>query len=339
MDREQKYERLDGYNYSQAISNVIKSAINNKVCISKRYLLVIAYITIMIAPCFGTGSTIICNSIEEDSDEQDITMIPPEISYEDIISAGIPEDCIPAKLFFNSDTIDYNKKWNMDILKKSCLYSEDQDFGSYYFFIVPTEKREDEMPLIDIWMYDANRKVGKLILHQTEDNDKFKNIIGIDWAYEISSHDSTAINSVSKEKYDVLKKTARPIVILSTADNIATVHISPSILILDVENGNSKFIKGQQFISLIKTDDRALMAAEVGLGKTYLISTSTIYKLKSENIRELSDEEYDKIGEDGNERVDIVDHNYLTPTVSIYSLEGNLIGNVTLPIDRIDTIR
>lgn len=340
MYKKQKCKKYNGYSYCHAISNVIKSVISSRVCISKIHLVIITYISFMLVPCFGTCPTITCDSNEEKLYEQNSTMVSPEIiSKKDIISAGIPEDCIPANIFFNSDATNYNQKWNIDILQSSSLYSDEQDFDSFCFFIVPTKEREEEMPLIDIWMYNINKKFGKMIYHQTDNNGNFVNIIGINWGYEISSHDSTAINSVSREKYNVVKKTARPIVILSTADDITTVHTSPSILIIDAENDKIKFLKNQQFVSLIKTDDRSLMDAEIGLGKTYIISTSTIYKEKSEKFRELTDEVSEKIEKDGNERVDIVIHNYLTPMVNIYTLNGELAGHIMLPIDQIDTIR
>lgn len=124
--------------------------------------------------------------------------------------------------------------WNRKSLSKSCLTSEEQNFGMYYFFVPPISKRNYERPLIDIWMYDASNKSARKVFHENESIDDFRNIINMYWAFYIESKDAILRITGTGQKMKIIKKNAYSVIILSVANNVETVHVDPSVVIIDI---------------------------------------------------------------------------------------------------------
>lgn len=261
------------------------------------------------------------------------------VTYDVIVASGIPDSAIPAKAYFyHGDSIGKEEAWTGRWLEQSCLTSEDQFFGTYYFFVKPTLWREFELPTIDIWVYDAVRKKSKLVYSQPDDEDNMLNISDMDFGFYITSKDSSFLNPGSKESITLSVKTAHPTIILSCFGEASTPHAVSSTMIINVENGAIRTLEGQKFVALMSTEDRALMAAEIGLSRSYIITTDTKYDSKLQKIRELTDSESERLN-DGEWHIDMLDHVFLTPYVNIYTLNGKQVGKLALPVDYVDIAR
>lgn len=261
------------------------------------------------------------------------------VTHEAIVASGIPESAIPAKAFFyRGDSIEQEEAWTGRWLEQSCLTSEDQDFGTYYFFVKQTLWRELEFPTIDIWVYDAVKKKSKLVYSQPDDEEDMLNIADMDYGFYITSKDSSFLNPGSKESITLSVKTAHPTILLSCFGEASTPHAVSSTMIINVENGAIRTLEGQKFVALMPTEDRALMAAEMGLSRSYIITTDTKYDFKSQKIRELTDSESERLN-DGEWHIEMLDHVFLRPFVNVYTLDGKQVGKLALPMDYVDIAR
>lgn len=251
--------------------------------------------------------------------------------------AGLPGDAVPVKHFFSSID-EYGaispayRQFTVDDLQESMLSDGMQDRDTCYFFarLRYMSGEEDMDTPLDLWVYDnaAGRAWQFLTWADTMD------IYNVAWNYSITSADSLFTNPGTGQTFRLLKKESAPVAVVCTTDNGHTVHQPYNTIIVNLRTGRTKTLRGHKFISFLEPQETALMAAENGLSKRYILTTVSRWDDEEMQVREpvLPD------GYDG-PFVSMYYRNYITPVVEVWTMEGEYAGSITLPKDRIDCVR
>lgn len=301
----------------------------------KRMRLLIVFFIAIVAITAIAGSNVLTSSNEkkEAKDEKHF------ITKEDVKSAGIPSNVVPAKAYFSADSVSDPDAWSDNYLYESCLVSDNQDYGTYCFFVTETKDREYECPMVDIWCYDVENHKGWKVYHQSGKDNEVPNIMDAKWAFNIVSQDTLVNFSGSKKQYTIIQKKANPILILSLIKTLATPHSSYMVELLDINTGKAKTIDGEMLIGIFDTDDAQLPAAEIGSGKKYVLTTTSSYKSTTVELNSSADEDSNQVEDDSLLQADFINHVRITPTLNVYSFEGERVATINLPVDKIDVIR
>ena len=283
----------------------------------------------------GNSTCIMNKAVRSD----DGTFTETAITKESLYASGIPENAVPAKAFFVDDSISKEEAWSKKYINESCLKSYEQDFDTYYFFISQTRIREYESPLIDIWCYNAEEKTSKRVYHQFGNDNDIPNIVDIHWTYDIVSKDTIIQAPVSKKTFGVIDKQPKPILILCQIQTLFTPHSSYNVELVDITSGKTIILKGEKFVSVFETDDTLLPATEIGLARRYILTTTSRNKDEMTETHNLPNEDLEQY--EGNMPLpeDFIDKVSIVPYINVYTLEGEKVSTLKLPVDNIDVIR
>lgn len=301
----------------------------------KRMRLLIVFFIAIVAITAIAGSNVLTSGNEKKKAMEEKHFI----TENEIKSAGIPSNVIPAKAYFSADSVGESEAWSDNFLFESCLVSDNQDYGTYCFFVSETKEREYECPMIDIWCYDVENHKAWKVYHQSGKDNEVPNVMDIKWAFNIDSQDTLVNFAGSKKQYSVIQKKAKPVLILSLIKTLATPHSSYMVELVDITTGKVKTIDGEKLIGVFDTDDAQLPAAEIGSGKKYVLTTTSSYKSSTIELNSSTDEDSNQSEDDSLMQADFINHVGITPTLNVYSLDGEKVGSVNLPVDKIDVVR
>lgn len=301
----------------------------------KRMRLLIVFFIAIVAITAIAGSNVLTSEHEKKDAKEEKHFI----TKEEVKSAGIPSNVVPAKAYFSADSVSDSDAWSDNYLYESCLVADNQDYGTYCFFVTETKDREYECPMIDIWCYDVENHNGWKVYHQSGKDNEVPNIMDVKWAFNDVSQDTLVNFSGAKKQYTIIQKKPKPFLILSLIKTLATPHSSYMVELVDIKTGKTKTIDGEMLVGIFDTDDAQLPATEIGSGKKYVLTTTSSYKSSTVELNSSTDVDSNQSEDDSSLQADFINHVTITPTLNVYSLEGKNVGSIDLPADKIDVVR
>lgn len=301
----------------------------------KRMQLLIVFFIAIVAITAIAGSNVLTSGHEKKGVKEEKHFI----TKDEVKSAGIPSNVIPAKAYFSANSVGDSEAWSDNYLYESCLVSDNQDNVTYCFFVSKTKDREYECPMIDIWCYDVENHKGWKVYHQSGDDNVVPNVIDAKWAFNVISQDTLVSFSGSKKQYSIIQKKSKPFLILNLIKRLETPHSSYMVQLVDIITGEIKLIDSEELVGIFYTNDTQLPAADIGSGKKYVLTTTSSYKSNHVELNSATDEDSNQSEDDSLMQADFIYHVDITPTLNVYSLDGEKVGSINLPVDKIDMVR
>ncbi len=245
------------------------------------------------------------------------------ISMQDFHAKGLPTNAEPASYYF---------KYNMDTAVKPQVTERDIYESSYwgneitFFFVEPQNRKDDDFGHVNIWFYKENDPKARCLLKQDVNNHDDLFFYNLELAGKKQAHDSIYYDATTQQRLTMQKWTIDPIVVLYGEIWCGTGHAIRTTMIIDTTNGKIVRKDHESFVGIFHTQTRMLMMAECELAQDYIITTTTEIRTEDEPFKETED-------------MTLFIHQYLTPVVKFYSVDGELVKTLRLPEDKIDMVR
>lgn len=246
------------------------------------------------------------------------------IDIKDLVKLGLPANAMPAKFYFEQIFNEQAMKPTEADYEVSSIECDD---NKYYLFAQPKgETEEGTFTRISLWLYDSNKNTVKEVFKQVNNEYDGLFIFGIDWLLDKQSTFKKYTIEETKQVIDTQEFTFKPVIIMKSEIWTGFNHSREVVILLHPDSGKVQLLEDQRFVAISHTSTQALMGAEQGLAKDYIITTSTIYDSESIELKP-------------NEEVTIYNKQWVTPVVNIYDTNGTLISSQTLKKQQIDMVR
>ena len=237
---------------------------------------------------------------------------------------GLPENAVPAKLYFENLYANTPRKMTEWDISKSSLCGFDDE---YFFFVEQLPTSDDDLyACINLWMYDVEKdKVTKIFSQQDE---KYKELLieDIAWLLDKQTSFKDVVVKDTKQTIGVQNFTSKPVIVLKAEIFTGFNHSPRMTLLIYPDSKKVLTLEHQMFVCISHTLTNMLMAAEMDYAQDYIITTSTGFRSEKQPLKET--EEYI-----------IFNKQYLTPALHVYSAKGEKVGSISLPEDEVDMLR